>query len=148
MTVVRDDASMPPYYDRSLAEMDKLRKQQALTVNLGVERVRFTGLPALVDPDVKIAFCATALRRPTVLMALTINLALTWKRRQNITRFVVDFNENKDELTHPVIEALEPAIRCGHVNLSIKGLAILACVHCQEYCPHDSRRLLPCALQR
>ena len=28
VTVVRDDASMPPYYDRSLAEMEKLRKQQ------------------------------------------------------------------------------------------------------------------------
>ena len=27
-TVVRDDASMPPYYDRSLAEMEKLGKQQ------------------------------------------------------------------------------------------------------------------------
>ena len=63
-TVVRDDASMPPYYDRSLAEMDKLRQQQAMTVNLGVERVRFTGLPAPADPDVKIAFCTTALRQP------------------------------------------------------------------------------------
>ena len=28
VTVVRDDASMPPYYDRSLADMGKLRKQQ------------------------------------------------------------------------------------------------------------------------
>ena len=97
--------------------MEKLRKQQKLTVSLGVERVKFTGLPELVDPDVKIAFCTTALRRPTVAMALTINLALTWKRRQNITWFVVDFNENTDELTHPVIEALEPAIRCGHLKL-------------------------------
>ena len=116
VTVVRDDASMPPYYDRSLAEMETLRKQQKLTVSLGVERVKFTGLPELVDSDVKIAFCTTALRRPTVAMALTINLALTWKRRQNITWFVVDFNEDK-ELTNSVIEALEPAIRCGHLNL-------------------------------
>ena len=29
-TFARDDASMPPYYDRSLAEMDKLRKQQTI----------------------------------------------------------------------------------------------------------------------
>ena len=63
-TFARDDASMPPYYDRSLAEMEKLRKQQKLTVSLGVERVKFTGLPELVDSDVKIAFCTTALRQP------------------------------------------------------------------------------------
>ena len=136
---------MPPYYDRSLAEMDNLRKQQVLKVNLGVERVRFAGLPALVDPDVKIAFCTTALRRPTVMMALTINLALTWKRRQNITWFVVDFN-GAHEFSDRGVGASYPVWPLKVV--SIIGLAILACVHCQEYCPHDSRCLLPCALQR
>ena len=115
-TIVRDDASLPPFYERSLQHVEMLRSQQQLTVSLGVERVKMTGLPELADPDVKIALCIAALRRPTCAMALIINLALTWKRRQNITWFVVDFNEDM-QLTDSLIEALEPAMRCGHSRL-------------------------------
>jgi len=109
-------AELPPFYDMSMQQVALLNQKQQLTVPLGVERVKIIRLGTLSDPSVKIAFCTTALRRPTVDMALKINLSLTWLRRQNITWFVVDFNADT-ELSDSLMEALEPAIRCGHLKL-------------------------------
>lgn len=112
----QSQSDVPPFYQISLEQVKMLRSQQQLHVALGVEQVKFSGLPPLTDDAVKVAFCTTALRRPTVDMALKINLALTWKRRKNITWFVVDFNEGT-ELSDSLTEALEPAIRSGHLKL-------------------------------
>ena len=84
---------LPHFVERSSTELEALRRQM-LHVNLGAERVKFHKLGNLPDPDVRVAYCTTALRRPTVAMALVINLSLTWKRRHNITWHVVDFNED------------------------------------------------------
>ena len=107
---------LPPFYDESLKQLELLRQQQDLTTSLGVERVKLTHVTELADPSVKVAFCTTALRRPTVAMALIINLSLTWHRRDNITWHVVDFNEDM-ELTETLTKVLEAAIRCGHLKL-------------------------------
>ena len=98
--------------------MEKLRSQQNLALALGVERVRIQSVSVqpLEDPTVKVAFCTTALRCPTVYMALIIIIAWTWKRRDAITWHVVDSSEDM-ELTNTLIDVLESAIRCGHLKL-------------------------------
>ena len=82
-----------------------------------MERVKFFDASRpLEDPNVKVAFCTTVFKRPSVAMALKINLALTWKRRRNITWHVVDFNKD-DDFTNEMLHALEPAFRCGHLKM-------------------------------
>ena len=83
------------------------------------------------DPGAKVVARATARRRPTVAMALTINLALTLKRRQHITRFVAEFIADS-RLTDEVMDALHPAMTCGHLMCSINGCTTLACLRYQE----------------
>ena len=116
MTLTGSVEDLPPFYNESLEQLEKLRAQQKLTTVLGVEQVKLAGVPELPDPDVKVAYCSTAFKRPTVAMALVINLALTWKRRRNITWHVVDFNPDTNLSTH-LLEVLGEAVRCGHLKL-------------------------------
>ena len=98
-------------------------------------------LPPSRDPGAKVVARATARRRPTVAMALTINLALTLKRRQHITRFVAEFIADS-RLTDEVMDALHPAMACGHLMCSINGCTTLACLRYQKMpCFCSSARL-------
>ena len=107
---------LPPFYDISVGAFRDLQKQQALHVNVGLERLPVDPMPKIPDRSVQIAFCTTALRRPTVLTALKINVALTWRHRANITWYVVDFNTDtavQDTICH----VLEEAVAAGHLRV-------------------------------
>ena len=112
----RHPEDLPPFYHISLAEVEALRSQQKLTTNLGVERVKLFNFPELPYSDVRVAFCTTAFKRPTVSRALKINMSLTWQRRQQITWHVVDFNPDTN-LTTDLLETLEAAVKEKHLKL-------------------------------
>ena len=107
-------AELPPYYKESLASYEALLQWQKLDYNIGlVPEIAMTERADLKDL-VKVAFCTTALRRPTVKDALAINLALTWAYRYCVTWFFVDFNQ--DSALQVEVQTLFPeALLQGHL---------------------------------
>ena len=107
---------IPPFIQASSHYSRAVAEAQNISVVLGVERTRVEGRISLPNEDIKIAFCSTALRRPTVGPALIINLALTWMYRRNITWFLCDFNED-NSLLDILTENVPQAIAAGHLRV-------------------------------
>ena len=103
---------VPPFYSRSRALSESIRALQPP----GLERLATEGLPEIPDSSVRVAFCSTALRRETVGTAITINLSLTWRFRQQLTWFLIDFNEDT-RLTDQLVQDVGPAISEGNLKL-------------------------------
>ena len=115
---------LPPFYEESLEELSAVQAIQRLHVGIGLERLRFEGAQLdCSDPSVKVAFCSTHLRRDSVLVAMAINLALTWRHRAQITWFLADFNFDDDRLCDRLTKPMRTAMWEGHLRLyCAKGL--------------------------
>ena len=107
---------IPPFFQSSSHYARAVAAEQNISVALGVERTRVEGRISLPNEDIKIAFCSTALRRPTIGPAIIINLALTWMYRKNITWFLCDFNED-NSLLDILTENVPQAIAAGHLRV-------------------------------
>ena len=107
---------LPSFYNSSVAALRDLQKQQAINVNVGLEGLAVESMPSIPDSSVKLAFCTTALRRPSIATALKINVAITWRHRANITWYVVDFNSD-NALQETLCTDLEEAVLAGHLRV-------------------------------
>ena len=107
---------VPPFFAASQKVARTVAAGHNLSVSLGLERVQREGRVPLPNESIRVAYCTTALRRPTVASALIMNMSLTWAYRNNITWFLCDFNED-DQLFGWLMQHIPDAVRSGHLRI-------------------------------
>ena len=109
-------SELPPFFSASQKMARTVAVAHNLSVSLGIERVPREGRVPLPNEGIRVAFCTTALRRPTVASALIMNMSLTWAYRNNVSWFLADFNED-DQLFGTLMQYIPDAVRSDHLRI-------------------------------